>query len=60
MQTDEAKRLRERWAEKGSPECSHPTVTRERFREMSTGDYICTLCGEEFARSALPDGCSIL
>ena len=41
----EDKRLREKWG--GGP-CNHPELAKEYDRGMSTGDYICTTCGESF------------
>ncbi|MCL2404511.1 MAG: hypothetical protein FWC92_03070 [Defluviitaleaceae bacterium] len=45
MQTDEACRLRKEWGDKP---CSHPNTEREYFLGASTGDFVCTSCGESF------------
>jgi hypothetical protein len=53
VQMDEAKRLREKWAEKGSPPCDHPVLIKEYYLGAQTMDKICNMCGEEFTPADL-------
>ncbi|MCL2405006.1 MAG: hypothetical protein FWC92_05615 [Defluviitaleaceae bacterium] len=50
MQTDEASRLRKEW---GGKPCNHPSTEREYFLGASTGDLVCTSCGESFSSQEL-------
>lgn len=45
IQMDEARRLEEKWAAKGSPPCSHPSTEKELYLGTRTGDKVCTTCG---------------
>jgi hypothetical protein len=54
---DDARELRRRWKEKGSPPCDHRDLDREYFNQRypprnpdraHTGDQVCTRCGKEF------------
>jgi hypothetical protein len=29
--------------------CSHPSLAKEYYRDVSTGDYACDTCGKEFS-----------
>ena len=45
MKMSEAKELKMRW---GNKPCNHPFLEIERDEiGTSTGDYVCTTCGEE-------------
>lgn len=46
MQMDEASQLRKEWKAQGNKECNHPTITKEYYLGTSTGDYVCTTCGQ--------------
>ncbi|MBN2295776.1 MAG: hypothetical protein JXM70_25315 [Pirellulales bacterium] len=46
MQYYEAEQLRKEW--QGKP-CSHENVEKEYHLGSHTGDYVCTICGQEFA-----------
>ena len=48
MLIEEALRLRQNWAMKGNPSCSHPTLDREYFRGKDTYNYVCMVCGQSF------------
>ena len=48
MLIEEALRLRQNWAIKGSPPCTHPTLDKERLWGKFTGNYICTVCGKSY------------
>lgn len=55
MQLSDAKRLREQWAAKGNPTCTHPVVFKEYYLGSQTGDFVCDTCGAEFTeRPARP------
>ena len=43
MQAKEATELRLKW---GSKDCDHPSTEKEYDRDISTGDWACTVCGE--------------
>ena len=43
MQIKDAMDLKKRW---GNKPCNHPTLEKEYEMGASTGDYICTQCGE--------------
>lgn len=43
MQAIEAAKLREQW---DGSECDHPFLEKEYAQGISTGDYVCTTCGE--------------
>ena len=43
MQLDEARQIRKAW---GKRPCSHPDTEKEYHLGCSTGDYVCTTCGE--------------
>jgi len=46
--------LRERWKEKGNPDCPHTELSQERsFSGTLTGAQICTTCGA-FIDSRMP------
>jgi hypothetical protein len=45
MNMKDAKELRERWGDKP---CDHPDLAKEMYFGGSTGDYVCTQCGEAF------------
>jgi hypothetical protein len=47
MEMDKARRLRETW---GNRPCSHPQecIEGETIQGTTTGDLICTQCGEVF------------
>lgn len=47
MQLNEAQELRQRWGDKP---CDHPNFDREYVMGSSTGDYVCTQCGQSFTR----------
>lgn len=49
VQMDEAKELRRRWKEAGSPPCDHPELDREYDLGSHTGDRVCLRCGEDFS-----------
>ena len=46
MQPDDARELQKAWANKGNPPCKHPSLSKEYHLGASTGDYVCTTCGE--------------
>ncbi|MFJ2961150.1 hypothetical protein ACIPIC_02435 [Streptomyces collinus] len=48
MQMDVGQRLRDEWAAKGSPPCSHPRLEKEYWQGSDTGDKVCDTCGELF------------
>lgn len=43
MQTNKAAELRRIW---GNKTCDHPNLEKEYYNGASTGDYVCTQCGE--------------
>lgn len=45
---EDAKRMRDDWAAKGSPPCDHPKLIKEYYLGMQTGDKVCNTCGYEF------------
>lgn len=49
MQTKDANKLRERWAKKRNATCDHRNLEKEFNLEASTGNYICTTCGQSGA-----------
>ena len=48
MLTEEVLRIRQNWAIKGNPSCSHPILDKELFWGKDTGNYICMVCGRSF------------
>lgn len=48
MEMKEVQKLIEAWQAKGDPPCDHPTLAKERYLGSSTGDKVCTTCGEDF------------
>jgi hypothetical protein len=50
VQMTQAAKIRKAWEAAGSPPCSHPDADREYYLGSSTGDYVCTTCGEIFTR----------
>ena len=50
MLIEEALRLRQNWAMKGNPSCSHPTLDREYFQGKDTYNHVCMVCGQSFTR----------
>lgn len=47
MQNKKAEQLRKEW---GDTPCDHPSFDKEYFNGSDSGDYICTQCGQVFAR----------
>ena len=45
MQTEKATELQRKW---GGKPCDHPSFDNEYYLGGSTGDYVCTTCGEVF------------
>ena len=43
MQMDEALRLQKEW---GNKPCDHPYLEKEYYLGSSTGDWVCTTCGQ--------------
>ena len=54
MQVDQAEQLRDAWARKGNPPCSHPSTDKEYFLGMDSGDRVCTTCGANFPMGKRP------
>jgi hypothetical protein len=50
MLLEQALRLRQDWAMKGNPPCSHNVLDHEYYWGKYTGNYICTTCGRSFTR----------
>jgi hypothetical protein len=50
MLLEQALRLRQDWAMKGNPPCSHNVLDHEYYWGKNTGSYICTTCGRSFTR----------
>ena len=50
--------LRERWKEKGNPDCPHAALSQERsFGGVITGSYICTICGAQTIPNGVEASC---
>jgi transposase-like protein len=47
MQMDRAAELRKNWAKKGNPPCKHEHIEKEYALGASTGDYVCSTCGQD-------------
>lgn len=43
MQLEKAAELRKSW---GNKPCSHSNLEKEYYLGASTGDYVCTTCGQ--------------
>ncbi len=54
VQTAEAEEIRQRWIERGRPECSHEHKDKERYLGSDTGDWACLSCGLTWPRSEDP------
>ncbi|TFD16623.1 hypothetical protein E3T26_03915 [Cryobacterium sp. TMT1-21] len=50
MQMKRANEIAKDWDAAGRPPCEHPHLDKEFHLGSSTGDYICTTCGEAFSR----------
>ena len=50
MLLERSLRLRQDWAMKGNPPCSHSVLDHEYYWGKNTGNYICTTCGRSFTR----------
>jgi hypothetical protein len=48
MQFDKAMKLK-REAKEKKLKCSHPELDKEYYLGSSTGDWVCTTCGESFS-----------
>jgi hypothetical protein len=48
MLLEEALRLRQNWAMKGNPPCTHPMFDKEYYWGEYNGSYLCTTCGKSF------------
>ena len=51
VQMSDVKAITEAWRAAGSPVCEHLKLDKEYAVGMSTGDHICTACGESFTRA---------
>jgi hypothetical protein len=53
LQFRDVQLIRQRWAAKGSPACSHPCLEDEFIEALPTGDKVCTPCGKTFTPAEL-------
>jgi len=52
MRVEEGARLRAQWSAKGQATCQHDSLSiEESMRNILTGAYVCTRCGELFKTS---------
>ena len=48
--------LRQRWVERGDPECDHQRIEPETYEGTDTGDDVCTTCGKGSPRGSIGSG----
>jgi hypothetical protein len=52
VQIEKVAKIREAWAQKGKPRCTHESYDKEYHLGSDTGDYACMNCGISWPRSA--------